>query len=54
VVQAAPAPVNTIVGTVFAGLSGLLALWATHIQRSVSELRKGNGNGDPKPATPEG
>jgi hypothetical protein len=54
VVQAAPAPVNTILGTVFAGLSGLLAVWATHIHRSVTELRKGNGSGDPKPATPEG
>jgi hypothetical protein len=52
-VQAAPAPVNTILGTVFAGLSGLLALWATHIHRSVTELRKGNGNGDPQaPPTP--
>jgi hypothetical protein len=48
VVQAAPAPVNSILGTVFAGLSGLLALWATHIHRSVAELRKGNGNADPK------
>ena len=54
VVQAAPAPVNAILGTIFAGLSGLLALWATHIQRSVSELRKTNGNADPKPPAPVG
>jgi hypothetical protein len=51
VVQAAPAPVNTILGTVFAGLSGLLAVWATHIHRSVTELRKSNGNGT-APAPP--
>ena len=46
VVQAAPAPVNAILGSVFAGLSGLLALWATHIQRSVKDLQKGNGGGN--------
>jgi hypothetical protein len=54
VVQAAPAPINTILGTVFAGLSGLLAVWATHIHRSVAELKKTNGNGTPAAAPPVG
>jgi len=52
VVQAAPAPINSILGTVFAGLSGLLAVWATHIHRSVSELKKTNGNGNGNGAGP--
>jgi hypothetical protein len=54
VAQAAPAPINAILGSIFAGLSGLLAVWATHIQRSVKELQKPNGNGAaaaPPPAT---
>ena len=52
VVQAAPAPANAILGSVFAGLSGLLALWATHIQRSVKDLQKGNGGGNSDPPAP--
>ena len=51
VAQAAPAPINAILGSIFAGLSGLLAVWATHIQRTVKELQKPNGNGA-APATP--
>ena len=50
VVQAAPSPFNAILGTVFAGLSGLLAVWATHIHRSVADLRKANGNGTTGPS----
>jgi hypothetical protein len=45
VAQAAPAPINSILGTIFAGLSGLLAVWATHIHRSVKELQKPQSNG---------
>jgi len=46
VVQAAPSPFNAILGTVFAGISGLLALWASHLHRSVADLKKTNGNGN--------
>jgi hypothetical protein len=54
VAQAAPAPINSILGTIFAGLSGLLAVWATHINRSVKELQKTNGNGRPPETPPVG
>ena len=54
VVQAAPSPFNAILGTLFAGLSGLLAVWATHIHRSVADLKKSNGNGSPAAASPVG
>ena len=55
VAQAAPAPINSILGTIFAGLSGLLAVWATHINRSVKELQKTTSNGrPPEEPTPGG
>ena len=54
VVQAAPSPFNAILGTVFAGLSGLLAVWATHIHRSVADLKKTNGNGNAPAGSPVG
>ncbi len=54
VVQAAPSPFNAVLGTVFAGISGLLAVWATHIHRSVADLKKTNGNGSPPAGSPVG
>jgi hypothetical protein len=47
VVQAAPAPFNTALGGIFALISGVLALWASHLQRSLGDLKKTNGNGTP-------
>ena len=37
-----PAPGNTLIEGVLAAGGALLALWATHLQRSLKEVRNGN------------
>ena len=48
VAAAAPAPFDTLLEGVLAAGGALLALWASHLHRSVAELK--NGNAGP-PAT---
>jgi hypothetical protein len=46
VVPYLPAPVNSVAEGVFAVVGAGLAFWASHLHRSVAELKKnGNGNG---------
>jgi hypothetical protein len=49
-----PAPLNSALDGVLAAGAALLALWATHLQRSVKELRNSNGSSQASssPATP--
>ena len=54
VVQAAPSPFNAILGTLFAGISGLLAVWASHLHRSVADLKRDQANGNTPAAPPKG
>ncbi len=54
VVQAAPAPTGQILGAVLAGVSGLLALWQTHLHRTVAALSKTNGQNPSGPPAPTG
>lgn len=47
-----PAPASTVLEGVLALGGALLALWATHIHRSVAEIKNGNGSGAPKTPAP--
>jgi hypothetical protein len=52
VAAAAPAPINTLLEGLLASGGALLALWASHIHRSVAELKTG-GSPAPGPVPPE-
>ncbi len=49
VVPYVPSPANGLLEGVLAVGSGLLAVWATHLHRSLKELRNGNTAGAPTP-----
>jgi hypothetical protein len=40
---AAPQPIGSAVEGILAGAGALLALWATHVHRSLAELKQSNG-----------
>ena len=52
VAQNLPPPIGTIAEGALAVASGLLALWGTHLHRSVKELRNGNGQPAQGPSPP--
>ena len=52
VVPYVPAPANTLLEGVLAAGGALLALWATHLHRSVTELRNGKPPPAPSPGPP--
>ena len=47
-----PPPTNPIFQGILAAGGALLALWATHIQRSVADLKNGKPNGQAQASTP--
>ena len=51
IAAASPAPFNTLLEGVLAAGGALLAFWASHLHRSVAELK--NGNGSPPAKTPQ-
>ena len=48
IAAAAPAPFNTFLEGVLAAGGALLAFWASHLHRSVAELKIGNGSAPAK------
>ena len=47
-----PPPANSVLEGVLAAGGALLAAWATHLQRSLKDLRNGNGSGQKNPSPP--
>jgi len=45
-----PAPISTVLEGVLACGGALLALWATHLHRSLNEVRNGKLGGSPAPS----
>jgi hypothetical protein len=49
---ALPAPISPIAEGAVAVAAGLLALWSSHLHRSIQELKDGKSNGSPPPGSP--
>ncbi len=48
----APPPANSLLEGLLAAGGALLTVWATHLHRSVKELRNGNAAKPPAPGAP--